>query len=187
MPGALWQRDQLDALRVHDAPQLARIVVAIDPAATSVEGANETGIIVAGIGANGHGYVLSDQSGRYTPQGWGDKAIRAYVTWMADRIIGETNNGGEMVGHTVRLSAQAAGVSIRYLAVHASRGKQARAEPIAALFEQGKVHMVGSFPALEDQLCTWVPGEESPDRLDAMVWAFTDLMVGRRRPEIAVA
>lgn len=187
VPGALWQRDQIDALRVFDAPELTRIVVAIDPAATSHEGANETGMIVAGLGVNGHGYVLADLSGHYSPGAWGDKAVRAYVTWMADRIIGETNNGGEMVGHTVRLSAQAAGVTARYLAVTASRGKAARAEPIAALYEQGKVHHVGSFAGLEDQLCTWVPGEDSPDRLDALVWALSDLCVTRRRPEVAVA
>lgn len=183
VPGALWKREQLDATRVTIAPALTRIAIGVDPAATSVEGANETGIIVAGLGADGHGYILSDQSGRYTPGEWGAKVVTAYASWEADRIVPEVNNGGEMVTHTVQTAARDLGVGVRVKPVHASRGKQTRAEPIAALFEQGKVHMVGSFAALEDQLCTWTAEDASPDRMDALVWALTDLMLGKRRAE----
>ncbi len=176
--GALWKRQWLNDGRIGQAPDLVRIVVAIDPAATSNETSDETGIIAAGVDAEGNGYVLKDRSGRYTPDGWAKAAIALFDEVQADRIIGETNNGGEMVEFTLRTIQR----SVSYKAVHASRGKQARAEPIVALYEQGKMHHVGMFPDLEDQLCNWEPnsGDRSPDRLDALVWAFTELTQGGR-------
>jgi phage terminase large subunit-like protein len=172
VPGALWKRSLIEQTRVRQHPDLVRIVVAIDPAATSTEESDQTGIVVAGKDADGHGYVLADLSLQGTPAEWAKAAILAYRTHKADRIIGEVNNGGEMVEHTLRT----VDVSIPYTAVHASRGKQTRAEPISALYEQGMVHHVGAFPELEDQMCTWLPGEKSPDRMDALVWAFTELI-----------
>jgi phage terminase large subunit-like protein len=171
MPGALWKRESI--IRVDTTPPLRRIVVAIDPAVTATEESSETGIVVAGVGDNGHGYVLRDLSGRVSPDAWARKAVGAYRDLAADRIIGEQNNGGDLVRQTV----MTVGPDVAYRAVTASKGKHTRAEPVAALYEQGKVHHVGSFPALEDQMCTWVPGEDSPDRMDALVWALTELML----------
>lgn len=179
VPNALWQRDQIDKLRVRRPPcEMRRIVVAIDPAAKSEEGSDETGIIVAGLGTDNHGYVLEDLSGRYQPLGWAKQAIDAFRTHKADRIIAEVNNGGEMVEATLRSVER----SVPFKAVTATRGKVIRAEPIAAYYEQGKVHHVGSFPQLEDQLCEMTLDFDrkaagySPDRLDANVWALTELM-----------
>jgi phage terminase large subunit-like protein len=179
-PAALWRRDQIDALRVRTAPELRRIVVAIDPAVSSSEKADETGIVVAGIAANGHIYILADLSGRYSPDGWARAAIGAYRNARADRIVAEVNNGGEMVEMTLRTVDR----MIPYTAVHASRGKRVRAEPVAALTEQGKIHHVGMLAELEDQLCTWdaAAGGKSPDRLDAMVWACASLMPSGHAP-----
>lgn len=174
-PDALWQREGLDLRRVREAPELVRVVVAIDPAATSKDSSDETGIVVAGLGADGRGYVLADRSGRFKPDAWARRAVEAYHEWQADRIIAEGNQGGEMVEHV--LGTVERGLPIRI--VHATRGKVTRAEPIAALYEQGRVSHVGSLPQLEDQLCTWTPGASSPDRLDALVWALTELMLGR--------
>lgn len=180
IPGALWTRAGIEALRVRREPPLERVVVAIDPAVTNEEESDETGIVVAGRGVDGHGYVLEDGSCRDTPLNWARRAVRAYVEWEGDRVLAEVNNGGDMVELTVRTVAP----NISYRAVRASRGKMARAEPVAALYEQGKVHHVGSFPELEDQLCSWVPGtEKSPDRLDALVWAVTDLMLEQTEPK----
>ncbi|NLS78902.1 MAG: ATP-binding protein [Chloroflexi bacterium] len=173
-PGALWKRDLLEQFRVLQAPPLLRVVVAVDPEATSGPGSAETGIVAAGLGADRHYYVLADDSLRASPHGWATQAIAACRRLQADRLVAEANNGGEMVEHTLRTVDPA----VPYRAVHASRGKQVRAEPIVALYEQGKVHHVGSFPALEDQLCQWVPGDPSPDRLDALVWAMTELAGG---------
>lgn len=178
--GALWRRAQIEELRVSpDAvPDLERIVIAIDPSGSSDEGASEQGIVTAGRGLCAcvgepavHGFLLSDASGRYSPEGWARRAIADYVEFEGDVILGEANFGGEMVEATLR----AVDPVVPYKAVHASRGKQVRAQPIAALSEQGRIHHAGVFPALEDQLATWVPGDTSPDRLDAYVWAFTDL------------
>lgn len=174
-PDALWQREGLDACRLREAPELVRVVVAIDPAATSKDSSDETGIVVAGLGADGRGYVLADRSGRFKPDAWARRAVEAYHEYQADRIIAEGNQGGEMVEHV--LGTVERGLPIRV--VHATRGKVTRAEPIAALYEQGRVSHVGSLPQLEDQLCTWTPGAGSPDRLDALVWALTELMLGR--------
>jgi len=178
VPGALWSRALLEreGMRVLAAPEARRIVVAIDPAATSGEDADETGIVVASIAWDGHGYVLEDLSGRFAPHDWAARALGAYRRFRADRIVGEANNGGEMVEATVRALDPAAS----FKAVRASRGKAIRAEPIAALYEKGRVHHVGAFPALEDQMCGFT-GERrrglSPDRLDALVWALSELML----------
>ncbi len=171
---ALWKREELEAHRVLKAPDLTRLVVAVDPEATSTEESAETGIVVAGIAADGQGYVLDDLSLRASPAAWAKQAITAYHKYRADRIIAEVNQGGDMVESTIRT----VDARVSYKAVHASRGKQTRAEPIAALYEQGKMHHVGQFAELEDQLCQWVPGEKSPDRMDALVWAFTELTSG---------
>lgn len=173
-PGALWTRGRIEALRVTELPEIVRIVVAIDPSTTSKEESAETGIIVAALGANGHGYVLDDVSLRDTPDAWGRQAVAAYNKHRADRIYGEANNGGDMIETVIRTIDP----KVAYQAVHASRGKDTRAEPVSALYEQGKVHHLGQFAELEDQLCTWVPGQaKSPDRLDALVWALTALML----------
>ena len=180
--GALWNRKMFerDGFRT-ERPTLVRIVVAVDPAATSNTESNETGIITAGIDAKGHGYVIRDTSGRLKPDGWARRAVNAYHDSEGDRIVAEANNGGEMVEHTIRTVDQTVPIKL----VHASKGKHTRAEPVAALYEQGKVHHVGSFPELEDQMCSWVPGDDSPDRLDAAVWALTDLMISGREPVAA--
>ena len=182
VPGALWTRARIEETRwpVHrNVPELTRIVVAIDPAVTSGDEADETGIIVAGIDANDHGYVLADQSGRYPPTEWARIAIALYHQHKADRIVAEVNNGGDMVEATIRMID----ANVAYTAVHASRGKVVRAEPVAALYEQRRIHHVGAFPTLEDQQCGFTTDFDrkaagfSPDRVDALVWAFSDLMV----------
>jgi phage terminase large subunit-like protein len=142
VPGALWNRGMLEGSRVHAAPPLIRVVVAIDPAASSTERADETGIIVAGKDAGGRGWVLADASGRYQPTEWAKTAVSVYRAHKADRIVAEVNNGGDMVEATLRVIEPNAPFS----AVRASRGKVTRAEPIAALYEQGRVHHLGVFP-----------------------------------------
>jgi predicted phage terminase large subunit-like protein len=177
-PGALWQLSWIDRDRASVAPELARIVVAIDPAVSTSEGSDETGIIVAGIGHDQHAYVLDDLSGRYRPDEWAARAIEAYHRHKADRIVAEINQGGEMVRQTLTVQDP----KISYRPVHASRGKVVRAEPVAALYEQKRVHHVGAFPQLEDQLTSFTSDFDrgrggSPDRLDALVWALTELML----------
>lgn len=174
--GALWKRSYFELLRVKTAPEARRVVIGVDPAASHTQDSSETGIIVAMLGVDGHGYVLADGSGRYSPDAWAKRVIHLLDTHKADRIIAEINQGGEMVAFTIRTIRPSAPVK----SIHASRSKQARAEPVAALYEQGKVHHLGMFPELEDQLVSWEPlsGEPSPDRLDALVWALTELMVG---------
>lgn len=174
VPGALWARANIDNYRVKEAPALERIVVAVDPAATSSERADETGIIVAGR-KGGHFYVLADLTMRGTPDAWARIAVKAYHDWGADRIVAEVNNGGEMIEALLRTVDR----SVAYRAVRATRGKAVRAEPVAALYEQGRGHHVGFFPRLEDQQCGYVPGQSdsSPDRADALVWAGHDLML----------
>jgi len=183
VPGALWNRGMLEGLRARAVPTLSRVVVGIDPAASSTERADETGIIVAGKDARGHGWVLADASGRYQPAEWARTAVSVYHAHGADRIVAEVNNGGEMVEATLRMIDPNAA----FTAVRASRGKVARAEPVAALYEQGRVRHIGVFPQLEDQMCAFtgdVHGNSvvrsaghSPDRVDALVWALTDLLV----------
>nr|ASV43914.1 hypothetical protein [Hot spring virus BHS1] len=172
--GALWMRDWIDRSRVSTMPELVRIVVAIDPSAGSKDSSDETGIVVVGKGIDGHGYVLGDYTLRGTPSQWASEAIAAYHRHRADRIIAEVNNGGEMVETVLR--GIEGGRNIPYTAVHAADGKRTRAEPVSALYEQGKIHHVGVFVALEDEQCSWVPGEgRSPNRVDALVWAITGL------------
>jgi predicted phage terminase large subunit-like protein len=173
---ALWRREWIR--RTQDVPEdLARVVVAIDPAVSNDVGSDETGIIAAGIDAGGNAYLLEDASGRYRPEEWARKAIGLYHAWDADRIVAEVNQGGQMVETVLR--AQRA--SIPYRAVHATRGKVTRAEPVAALYEQGKVYHAGEFSDLEAQMCSFTTGFDrkaqgySPDRVDALVWAMTDL------------
>lgn len=175
-PGALWTRAMLDAARVDKAPTLVRVVVGIDPAVTSGEDSDDTGIVVAGKAANGHYYVLADRTCHLSPDGWARRALVAYDEFSADRIVAEVNNGGDMVEATIRTARKAAPIT----QVRASRGKRVRAEPVAALYEQGKVHHVGSLAELEDQMVTFLPegGEGSPDRVDSAVWAISDLMSG---------
>jgi phage terminase large subunit-like protein len=175
-PGALFRRGDIDAGRVKAAPSLTRIVVAIDPAVTNTEDSDETGIVVAGIDGLGETHILADLSERNTPDGWARTAVKAYHDYNADRIIAEVNNGGDLVASVVR----AVDRNVSYKEVRASRGKMIRAEPVAALYEQHKVHHVGSLPVLEDQMCEWNPADASatsPDRMDAMVWAITELVV----------
>jgi phage terminase large subunit-like protein len=179
MPGALWTHGIIDAARLTAAPALTRIVVAIDPAVSSHENADETGIIIAGRDVDGHGYVLADASGHYAPAEWAKVAIAAYAAHRADRIVAEVNNGGDMVEATLRVVDP----NVPFAAVHASRGKVARAEPVAALYEQGRVHHLGALPLLEDQMCAFSSDFDrdavgySPDRVDALVWALTDLLL----------
>ncbi|MGD1219992.1 terminase large subunit domain-containing protein [Streptomyces krungchingensis] len=191
--GALWSRDGLDKARVGAVPPLSSVVVAMDPAATSHDDADEMGIVVAGRGTsyipdrNGfqrqHGYALDDLSGRMPPVEAARRAIRAYHQHRADAIVAEVNNGGEWIGTVIRQIDP----TVNYRTVTASRGKQTRAEPVAALTDQGSAHIVGSLPELEEQLTTWVPGDSSPDRLDAYVWALTDLMLAPAGNLAAVA
>tara|TARA_B100000287_G_scaffold268306_1_gene252325 strand:- start:184 stop:1506 length:1323 start_codon:yes stop_codon:yes gene_type:complete len=182
--GALWNREMIEAARTSTMPDMKRIVVAIDPAVSSKETSAETGIIVAGVDEAGHGYILEDCSIRGTPLEWANEAVAAYHRLQADRIVAEANQGGDMIRHT--LDTVDRNIPIRL--VHASRGKRVRAEPIAALYEQNRVHHVGSFPDLEDQLCSWVPDlSNSPDRLDALVWALTELVVDGAKRATTIA
>lgn len=174
--GALWSRDMLDAAAFHGLPpEMKRIVVAIDPAVTAKTESDETGIVVAGLGTDDLAYVLEDASGRMSPADWARTAIALAGQYKADRIVAEVNNGGDMVEHTIRTFDRSA----PFRAVHASRGKRARAEPVAALYEQGRVKHMRGLSDLETQLTTWEPltGMASPDRLDALVWALTDLVI----------
>lgn len=172
--GALWNLDRIDELRRFKAPELERIVVAIDPAISVGEDSAETGIVVCGLGVDGHGYVLEDASGKYLPTQWANRAVNLYRKYRADRIVAEINQGGQMVESTVRTIDK----NVAYRGVHAKRGKILRAEPVSALYEQSRVHHVGAFPELEDQQCGFAGGGDSPDRLDAMVYAISDLMIG---------
>lgn len=173
--GGLWKfKDINDNRYVGDQkeiPGLIRIVVGVDPAVTGTDTSDETGIVVVGVGSNAHYYVLADYSIRGSPLDWARKVVYAYEAHSADRVIGETNNGGDLVEVNLRTVKR----DIPFKKVTASRGKQMRAEPIAGLYEQGLVHHVGNFPLLEDQMCSWLPGMSSPDRVDALVWAITEL------------
>ena len=192
--GALWALEDrmapdgkampgIDSQRVKEAPEMRRIVVAVDPSGTRGDGGgDDIGIVVAGVGIDGRGYVLEDGTCQLSPEGWGRRAVDLYHRWKADRIIGERNYGGDMVRFTIATAGQRAA----FKEVVASRGKVVRAEPVSALYEQGKVSHVGVHPDLEDQMCNFTPsgyvGEASPDRADALVWALTELMVQDVRP-----
>lgn len=174
LPGALWSLATLDAYRLREAPKMGRIVVAVDPAVTATEASDEHGIIVAGL-ADQRGVVLEDASLSGSPNEWARRAVSLYRSWSADCIVIEVNQGGDMVAHTIRTIDP----NVKIKEVRASRGKHVRAEPIAALYEQGRVAHVGAFPELEAQMTQMTTngfeGEGSPDRVDALVWAMTDL------------
>lgn len=182
--GALWTNETLDANRVASMPDMRRIVVAVDPSGTAGKGAgkeaagDDIGIVVAGLGVDGRGYVLQDGTVNLSPAGWSRRVVALYHEHKADRIVAEKNFGGAMVESTIKTADKSAPVKL----VNASRGKIARAEPIAALYEEGKVSHVGYMPELEDQMMAMTPagylGEGSPDRADALVWALTELMLG---------
>lgn len=175
--GALWSRSWIENTRIktEQLPSLYRIVVAIDPAVTSGEDSDETGIVIAGATNDGHFYVLEDATMKGTPDSWGKRAVQGYKDWKADRIVAEVNNGGDMVVMVL----QQVDKFVPVTKVHATRGKRMRAEPISALYEQGRVHHVGSFTKLEDQMVSWTPeSNDSPDRLDALVWSLTELKDG---------
>lgn len=181
MQGALWDRNKIDENRVSVAPEMVRVVVAVDPSGTAGpdDDGDPIGIVIAGKGIDGRGYVLNDYSCKLSPDGWGRRAVSAYENYSADRIVGEANFGGAMVEHVIRTVEP----TVSYRAVTASRGKVIRAEPVAALYEQGRVSHIGSMPELEDQMCLFgvngYTGEGSPDRADALVWALTELMLDK--------
>ncbi|MGG7565674.1 DNA-packaging protein [Rhodovulum sp. DZ06] len=178
-PGALWPRAILEAGRVREAPALERVVVAVDPPVTGHAGSDECGIVVAGVASEGGkrvAYVLADESVQgLRPEGWAARAVAAFETFQADRIVAEVNQGGDLVESVLRQVAP----DVPYTAVRASRGKAARAEPVSAKYEQGLVRHVGSLPALEDQMCAFTGDRRggSPDRVDALVWAITELLL----------
>ena len=173
--GMLWNRPIIERSRMPKAPEMQRIVIAIDPAATANMESDETGIIVCGKDKAGYGYVLEDLSGKYSPNQWGAIAVKAKERWDADCIVAEKNQGGDMVESVIR----SAGERHRVKLVTATKGKYVRAEPIYSLYEQGKIYHIGQFPLLESQMITFDPEKgKSPDRCDALVWAFTELMLG---------
>jgi len=183
--GALWTRAMIETARADEAPPLDRIVVAVDPPVSSGARSDECGIVVAGVARKGEPHewtvhVLADCSGQARgPADWAGRAARAYRDFGADRLVAEVNQGGDLVESVMRQVAP----DLSYRAVHAARGKIARAEPVAALYEQGRVQHVGAFPELEDQMCRYEGGRSrgrSPDRLDALVWAVTDLILAER-------
>jgi phage terminase large subunit-like protein len=179
-PDALWSRALIEGCRVGEAPPLSRIVVAIDPPASSRQGADACGIVAAGRSEAGVTYVLEDASAAgLSPAAWAHRAVSLYRRLKADSLVAEINMGGEMVRAVLRETDS----SVPLKEVHASRGKYLRAEPVAALYEQGKVKHVGCLPLLEDEMCDFgidgLSSGRSPDRLDALVWAITALMSGR--------
>lgn len=191
IPGALWNREMIDSSRVREAPEdLERVIVAVDPATSSEEGADEHGIVVVGIARDNdgyaQGYVLRDATMRGSPEEWAKKAVSLYREYQADKIVAEKNQGGEMVASVIRTVDRSVPVKL----VHATRGKVVRAEPISTLYEQGRVHHVGRFDKLEDQMCLFsvdnfrTSAMGSPDRVDALVWGLTevfDKLTSRRR------
>ena len=191
IPGALWTRESIDDNRVPEAPEdLERVLVAVDPAASSHEGSDENGIVVVGLARDkdgyARGYILEDASLRGTPEEWAKRAIHMYRKWSADKIVAEKNQGGEMVSSVLRSVDRSVPVKL----VHASRGKVIRAEPISALYEQGRIHHVGMFDKLEDQMCEFSidnvrnSSTGSPDRVDALVWGLSEVfekIAGRKR------
>jgi phage terminase large subunit-like protein len=187
--GALWTVDMVDLQRVTEPPHMDRVVIGIDPAVTSTETSDETGLVAVGVTGRGPAaqyYVLEDRSGRYTPQQWATVTVSMVDRHKADRAVAEVNNGGDMVETVLRTVDP----NLPVRKVHATRGKKVRAEPVAALYEQGRVHHVGVHAALEDQMTTWDvsdPRAKSPDRVDALVWAVTELMSGGRSRHVVYA
>ncbi len=184
MPGALWTRKLLEENREEEPPELRRIVISVDPAVTSTEDSNETGITIGGINESGEqGWLLEDVSGRYTPKQWAQKVINRYYSYKADRVVAEKNNGGDLVASNIHTMDPNIPVKL----VHAAKGKYTRAEPVSSMYEQNRIHHVKrykgarrDFAILEDQMCTWIPGDDSPDRLDSNVWLWTELMLGKK-------
>jgi predicted phage terminase large subunit-like protein len=180
MDGALWTPSLIDSKRenvINITEKITNVIVAVDPAVTSGDSSDETGVVVVGKDSNNEYYVLDDKSGKYKPDQWGQLAIDLFYQWDADRIVAEVNNGGDLVEKLIRTLDS----GVRYKSVHATRGKMVRAEPIAALYEQGRVHHCGVFSELETQMCTYT-GERpkpSPDRLDALVWGLSELNKSR--------
>jgi hypothetical protein len=175
--GMLWNRQIIERLRMANPPQLERIVVSVDPAASANLDSDETGIVVAGKDAKGNGYVLEDLSGKYSPSQWAAVAVKAFERWNADCIVAEKNMGGDMVESVLRSQNTTARIKL----VNATKGKYVRAEPIYSLYEQNKIYHIGQFPILENQMITFDPDKgKSPDRVDAMVWAFTELLLGSK-------
>jgi phage terminase large subunit-like protein len=185
--GALWTRISIEYTRVtdkDDLPDMVILVIAVDPAATSSDSADDTGIVVCGLGTDGCGYVLEDATCHLPPSKWGNRVVDRYEKWDADYVVGEVNNGGEMVEHVIAT----VNPDVPFKGVHASRGKATRAQPIASLYgdyeddgtpnREGTIRHVGGHPELEDQMCTWVPGDEdSPDNMDALVWGMTEIFL----------
>lgn len=201
-PGALFHREHIDENRCMEPPEMEEICVAIDPAMSGGDEANETGILVAGRGPapNGwqrktpivipgispgkHFYPMADMSLRASPDGWARRAVYAYQQYKANYIVYEANQGGEMVAATLRTIDP----NLPLRRVWATRGKSIRAEPVASIYEQGRAHHVGQFPQLEDEMCGWDPqaNAPSPNRLDALVWAGHSLMLGAEQPLLIV-
>jgi len=182
LPGALWRQSTLDTYRVSEAPEIGRTVIAIDPAVTNTEDSDEHGICVAGIGPDQTGYFLEDASMSGSPNEWAAAAIAKSKEYGADGVVVEVNQGGDMVAHVLRTIAPA----LNIIEVRASRGKHVRAEPIASLYEQGRIRHVGQFPELEGQMTQMTTqgyeGDGSPDRVDAMVWAMSELFADMIEP-----
>jgi phage terminase large subunit-like protein len=173
--GALWQMDSLEAQRIKEAPELERIVIAMDPAVTATARSDETGIVAAGRGKDGKIYVLADASGKFSPDGWARRVAALFQECDADLIVGEVNEGGDLIERMLRM----VDASLPFKGVRAVKSKAARAWPVSMLYEQGQVHHVGHFRKLEDQMCLF-NGEDglakgSPDRVDALVWAISEL------------
>ena len=191
IPGALWRREDIDGSRLKELPEtLDRVIVAVDPATSAEEKSDENGIVVVAMARDedgyARGYVLEDGSLKGTPEQWAKKAVTLYRKWQADKIVAEKNQGGLMVESVIKAQDRSVPVKL----VHASRGKAIRAEPISALYEQGRVHHIGRFDSLEDQMCEFSidnvrnSSTGSPDRVDALVWGLTELnekISGRRR------
>ena len=174
VPNALWKRETIELNRRKSTPDLKRIVVAVDPPATSTAKSNACGIVCVGLGEDGRAYVLEDASvKRMRPLQWAERVVTVFRKWNADRIVAEVNQGGEMVRELITQ----VDATVPLKTVHATRGKQARAEPVAALYEQGRVSHVGAFAALEDEMCSVIGDGASPDRMDALVWAVTELLL----------
>ena len=184
--GAIWDRATLHSGRTKEPPLMNRIVVAVDPAVSDTDGSDEHGIIVCGVGDDSKGYVLDDLSRHGSPKQWAEQTIAAYDKHSADAIVIEVNQGGDMVRHTL----ESVRPGIRIIEVRATRGKHVRAEPISALYQLGRISHAGTFDKLEDQMCQMTSagyqGDGSPDRVDAMVWAFTELFpkLNRQKPKV---
>ena len=177
-PGALWTYEMFAEHRVEKAPNLSRVIISVDPAVSTNKNSDKTGIVVCGLGVDGHIYVLEDASGTYSPNQWAKKVAALFHKYRADRIVAEKNNGGQLVESNIRTVLSHAPITL----VHASKGKMARAEPVAALYEQGRVHHTKFFQELEDQCCSYTgnPKEDSPDALDSLVWGCHELLLNKR-------